>query len=270
MFKNYSYKKVQILGIIVLSLIIFSTNIHFARAGSPYLALGDKWIYDNTVGSYGGYVRKCVVKFDWSWRHGWGEKRNEDGCKFKGQIIDKALNNCALDTVTVHCSNDRKSVVSERCEKIGWWTGMSQTKALLNDWNRTETKCSLGQVCRYDRCITAGQWCERCSNNIPCTKVRWYDSDSGCDNNWYNQRSSWTDNSCTNLCLQGQTCRNGICATTSSINKQSSHLSQPFSSFQTPSSIQSFHSVQSFWSLHPLRTTLPSRFIPRSFFYSFR
>ncbi|NCO62173.1 hypothetical protein GW879_01830, partial [Candidatus Kaiserbacteria bacterium] len=42
----------------------------------------------------------------------------------------------------------------------------------------------------------SGEWCQRCSNNKPCTKVKWYDRNGGCDDDWYNQRSEWADDSC--------------------------------------------------------------------------
>jgi len=58
-----------------------------------------------------------------------------------------------------------------------------------------------------------GEWCERCSANKSCTRVRWFDSDGGCDNNFNNQRREWTDNTCTNLCSSGQSCNKGTCIT---------------------------------------------------------
>jgi hypothetical protein len=59
---------------------------------------------------------------------------------------------------------------------------------------------------------SGGQWCERCSTIKPCTWVKWYDKDGGCDSDWYNCRSESANDSC-DRCPAGQQCYQGKCGT---------------------------------------------------------
>lgn len=77
--------------------------------------------------------------------------------------------------------------------------------------SKGQLDCSSGKVCCVKETTTSdGEWCQRCSTISPCTKVKWYDRTGGCDDDWYNQRTTWVDDTCTDLC-SSRKCENGQC-----------------------------------------------------------
>lgn len=61
-----------------------------------------------------------------------------------------------------------------------------------------------------DAPFTIGEWCERCSDQKPCTLVRWHDRNGGCDDDWYNQRTESIRDLCAG-CTGGKFCYGGQC-----------------------------------------------------------
>ncbi len=136
--------------------------------------------------------------------------------------IQKAQAECEITENGQWCS--RCSTI-KACTFVTWY---DKDGGCDGDWYncRTETPndscggCPSGQQCSGGTCVPAGQWCERCSTIKPCTRVRWYDRDGGCDNDWYNQRREWADDSC-NRCPLGQECSGGKCVVEPQCRKDS-------------------------------------------------
>jgi len=188
--RNYHRtKQLKFLSVIILVLVIFSINTHFAKAIEPvkcyYLSCADSWSYEKDLGPYGGWVIRCVTKYTWDPQ---GEKENEDGCTEVGQICAECKNLCNVDEARVHCSNDCKSVITNRCQEgFGW---LCNPWLVTAGWHQTEKKCPQDQICRLGECVAVSSpppsptptcllSCDRCSNNKDCTKVSWCERKSG-------------------------------------------------------------------------------------------
>jgi len=129
----------------------------------------------------------------------------------------------------VCCQKKTSSGTSDKCDNyksLGYSCVLGpQGQDCEPGTNKGQLDCPQYYVCcRMKTTATTssgGQWCERCSSIKPCTKVKWYDSDGGCDDNWYNQRTESADDSCQNdsnaaHCPSGQTCKSGECVSSGS------------------------------------------------------
>jgi len=137
---------------------------------------------------------------------------------------------CEVQTImgTLDCGNKfcckKKSTTPSKCSDYSGYECLDYTNCEANT-NIGVLNCTSGTVCCKKKTTTTGQWCESCSNLSHCTRVKWYDSDGGCNDNWYNQRTTWADDSCESYypCDAGQHCQGGVCTSSGTTAKCSDY-----------------------------------------------
>ncbi len=130
----------------------------------------------------------------------------------KGSILDCQPNN------QVCC---KSQIICWQLDKVC----LPESQCQPNSIESLQHGCESGFKCCKKKTTTTGQWCESCSNLSHCTRVKWYDSDGGCNDNWYNQRTTWADDSCESYypCDAGQHCQGGVCTSSGTTAKCSDY-----------------------------------------------